>query len=141
MEKILNKCMWIFLCSIITHDSLKIRAQLKLGRLAMIGIKYAWKRFEKICMKIKYSFHQCKGIWTYFSTLIWSHTYTNANLMPKDLEAAPKHHKQLCIFSRKFQNWKHDFKEFQGKTLIPLHSWGFKEGFWIKTIISNARNW
>ena len=63
-----------------------------------------WKRFEKICMKIKYSIHQCKGFWIQISTLIRSHTYTDQNLMPRTCKLRPRLENNFGIFVKKIEN-------------------------------------
>ena len=70
----------------------------------MIGIKYAWKRFENICMKIKYSFHQCKDFLDQKLNPNPSSYKCDQNLMPRDQEAAPKAEEEHCNFCEKSEN-------------------------------------
>ena len=93
----------------------------------MIGIKYAWKDWKIICMKIQYSLHQCKDSLDQIFNPNHSHTYTHANPSAHNLEAAQKHPKQVCIFWLKFQNWNRGSKAFQGKIPIAIACKSFTE--------------
>ena len=97
-KKILNQCNQIFLCRINSHWTLKIRAQLKWGRLDMIGIKYAWKRLKKLCMKIKYPFHQCKDSLDQKLNPNHSIHKQDANPSAKDLKLRPKAINKFAFF-------------------------------------------
>ena len=70
----------------------------------MIGIKIHGKDLKKYAIKIKYLIHDYKGFWIQMSTLIHWHTYTNQNLMHKDLQAAPHLKNNFGIFVKKIEN-------------------------------------
>ena len=139
MEKIPKQAFQIFLCMKYLQDFVHYLIWKESSWLDMIGIKNMWKRLEKLCHENQISFHQCKGFLD--PNLYPNHSIhkPNANPSVRDLKAAPKSHNQVCIFSRKFKNWNHDCKGFQGRIVIPLHSWGFKEGVWIKIIVPNTK--
>ena len=63
------------------------------------------------------------------------------NLMPRNQKAAPHLKNKVGIFFQIFKNWNHNFKEFQGKILTPLHSWSISEHSWIKATSFNTKNW
>ena len=107
----------------------------------MIGIKYAWKRFERICIKIKYCSHQCKDLLIENSTLIHSIHKPDARPSARDLEAAPHLKKELCNFIKKIHNWKLPWRTIQRKRLIPLACQDITEPNWTLFHVHSIQNW
>ena len=104
----------------------------------MIWSKFAWKRLENMCHKNQISLHQYKGSLDQFLNPNHSYISTDANPIQKNQKAAPEIHYQVWVFWQIFKNWKLGSRAIQAKILVPLPSWGFKEGFQIKNINSNA---
>ena len=68
-----------------------------------------------------------------------SYVYMDAKPTPHDLPAAPEKHRETWVFCQKIGNWKLGCRSIQAKRLVPSPSWGFKEGFQIKTIHPNTK--
>ena len=107
--------------------------------LDIIWIKFAWKDWKIYAWKIKYPLHQFIDPLDKKTYPNHSHINTDANPNVQGLPAAQELHNQTWVFWQKFQNWKLGYSAIQGQILIPLCSWSFKEGVWIKTISSNTK--
>ena len=88
----------------------------------MIGTKFAWKRLENICHENQYPFHQCFDSLDKKTNPNHSIHKHEANPNANDHKAAPEIHSKVWVFNKKFQNWKHTCKAFQGKKFIPSPS-------------------
>ena len=110
MWKILKQAFQIFLCMEYLQDFVPYLIWKESRWFDHNWHQKHMKRFGRYAMKIKYLIHQCKGFWIQISTLIWSHTYTDQNLMLKNLECCASSQEQSLYFLFKFSKLKTRFQ-------------------------------
>ena len=84
----------------------------------MIGTKSTWKDLENMPWKSNILYINALILWLKISTLISSHTYTDANLMHGDLEVAPISKNQVCILSKNLKTENYILVRFREKQLF-----------------------
>ena len=141
MTKIANHVFQSFFAAYSLIKASRFRAYWKRQESPLIGTKRTRKRLKKITLKIKIQNHQCKGLWTWISTLIHSTYKHKPKPNHKDKQVAPQTKKQTCIFLKKAQNSFHSFSVLQGLKTIPIACLHIHESFPIKITSPNLKNW